>query len=236
MRSLLNEQYAPLTYQIGFLEADFETVSRAYLNWRKALQPELKTFSADESLASALVQLEPLTTPSTKELLISTRSRWTAFFSNGLRSCDPESPIGHLCTLIPCKGVVVHCVRDRSTVTDREALRVYGAVSFTLFSPYATEWLNQERYICAMNDGGKWVFLVQGEPQWFEHPEQYTAREISQRFTPAVLEEYCLALGIRLFDDSFYEGKALISEIPNQLSPGSVAMSLADARRKTLVE
>lgn len=236
MKSLLSGQYAPLTYQIGFLEGSLEQVSGAYLNWRRGLQPDLRTVSTDGPLSSALAQLEPLTTPWTKELLISTHSRWTAFFCNGLLNCDPESPIGHLCSLVPCKGVVVHCVNDRSAVKDREALRVYGAVSFTLFSPHRTEWLNQERSICAMNDAGRWVFLEQGEPQAFEHLQQYRVREVKQRFTAAMLEEYCLALGIRLFDDQFYEGKALIVEIPNQLAPGSPVMSLADARSKSLIE
>jgi len=235
MKPLLREEYVPITHQMGFLEGDFETVVQSYLKWRRTLQPALsfEYFVAD--LPSALSRLDPLTTPWDKELLISTDSGWIAFFCNGLRSCDPESPVGHLCTIIPCRGVVVHSVPDRSDVKDPRALRIYGAVSFTLFAPHETDWLNQERHISAMNDGGEWIFHQQGKRQPFEYPERYEVRKISDRFTPEMLEDYCAALGIRLFAEDFYGGNALLAQIPNQLATGSPVMSLQEAKKYTLI-
>jgi hypothetical protein len=235
MKSLMQERYVPITYQIGFLEGNFEQIARVYLNWRQTLQPAQKFEFIREDLERALERLEPLTTPWEKELLIATKTNWVAFFCNGLRGCDPESPIGHLCTIVPCRGVVVHCVPDRSDVRHPHALRIYGAVSFTLFGPYSTDWLNQERYVCTMNDGGKWAFFNQGQLQPFERPERYKMRRIRDRFTPQMLEEYCAALGIQLFDESFYGGNGLITQIPNQLVPDSPVMSLEEARKYTLI-
>jgi hypothetical protein len=77
-----------------------------------------------------------------------------------------------------------------------------------MFAPHQTTWLNQERAVVAMNDGGSWLFSTDGTPQPFEEPESYKARRIADRFTDDMLERYCKALGIRLFDESFYGMKA----------------------------
>jgi hypothetical protein len=61
------------------------------------------------------------------------------------------------------------------------------------------------------------------------NPEEYWIGLLPRR------REYCAALGIRPFDEDFYSEKALIAEIPNHLTPGSPAMSLAKARELTLL-
>ena len=235
MKSLLDDRFVPLTHQVEFLEADFDKIADVYLSWQASLHGRVSSESLNAPLATALQRLEPLTTPWEKELFIATNSRWVAYFNNGLRVSDPESPIGHLATIVPCRGLVVHSIPDRSSVTHRDALRIYGAVSFTMFVAHPTDWLNQERCICAMNDGGKWVFVDEGEPQAFEDPEKYKARRIRDRFTPEMLEAYCWALDIRVFDENFYDGKTLITKRPNQLTPSSPVMSLEEARRLTLL-
>jgi len=235
MKSLLDDRFVPLTHQIGFLEGNFETIVDVYLRWQRSLHGEVSSDVLNAPLAAALQRLEPLTTPWEKELFIATNSRWVAYFNNGLRVSDPESPIGHLATIVPCRGLVVACAPDRSHVTARDALRIYGAVSFTMLVAHQTDWLNLERAICAMNDGGRWVFLEQGILQAFERPEKYKARRIRDRFSPEMLEEYCAALDIRVFDETFYGGKTLIARRPKQIGPRSPAMSLQEARRLTLL-
>lgn len=234
IKSLLDNQYAPLTYQIGFLEGEFEHICCTYLKWRKHLQSALSYEFINTNLAGGLERLDPLVTPWDRELLICTGSKWVAYFNNGLRVSDPESPIGHLCTIVPCRGVVVHCVPDRSALRLRGALRIYGAVSFALFVPHQADWLNQERYICAMNDGGEWEFLLEGKQQPFEDPKIYKARSIQDRFTPEMLEKYCAALGIVLFDENFYGGRALVNRMPD-LGSQFPRMSLKEARIYTLI-
>jgi hypothetical protein len=228
-----------LTYQVGFLEATLENALEVFLKWQSAIGAEFDRQPRHErlvgSLQQALAHLEPLTTPPTKVLLMETCSRWTAFFDNGLRISDPESPVGHLCTIVPCRGVVVHCAPDRSQTDDRDALRIYGVVSFRMFATHQTSWLNQERAIVARNDGGSWLFSAEGIPQSFEEPENYKAGRISDRFTDEMLERYCKSLGIRLFDDAFYGMKSAIIRTVQQLPPGAPIMSLEDARSHIVV-
>lgn len=239
LKTLLEGRFAPLTYQIGFLEATFEDTLEVFLRWqyeigsRSQRQPQHERLIG--SLPRALARLEPLTTPPTKVLLMETRSRWTAFFDNGLRVSDPESPVGHLCTIVPCKGMVAHCTPDRSKTRGRDALRIYGVVSFRLFTSHKTDWLNQERAIVAMNDGGRWLFSAEGAEQPFEESQKYSARRIADRFTDEMLERYCEALGIKLFEGAFYGTKAAVINTVQILAPGSPIMSLEEARKRTVL-
>jgi hypothetical protein len=234
LKTLLNDEFVPLTHQVGFLEVPLEDTLERLLNWQSQIGAGLNRRPHHERLAGslqqALARLAPLTTPPTKVLLMETRSRWTAFFDNGLRMSDPESPVGHLCTIIPCRGVVVHCAPDRSQTDNRHALRIYGIVSFRLFVPYQTAWLNQERAVVAMNDGGSWFFSANGVEQPFEEPARYGARRIVDRFTDDMLERYCEALGIDLFDEAFYGTEAALINTIQKLAPGSPVMSLDEAR------
>jgi hypothetical protein len=111
------------------------------LNTKATTKSMSYTYNLDGSVATAtypraLEHLQPLTTPPNKALLIETHSRWTAFFDNGLRMSDPESAVGHLYTIVPCKGVVAHCAPDRSETKDPDALRIYGIVSFGMFTTH----------------------------------------------------------------------------------------------------
>lgn len=237
MKTLLNDRFSPLTHQIGFLEATFENTLEVFLKWQSEIGAELGRCPGSEiftgSLEEALLRLEPLTTPPTKVLLIETHTRWTAFFDNGLRVSDPESQVGHLCTIIPCRGVVAHCAPDRSHLEGRDALRIYGIVSFQIFVAHQTQWLNQERAIVAMNDGGTWLFSATGVEQPFEEPEKYKARHIADRFTDEMLARYCDALGIKLFDEAFYTGKTVVIDTIQKLQPGAPVMSLQEAHARS---
>lgn len=234
LKILLNDEFVPLTYQAGFLEATLENTLEAFLKWQSGIGAELGRQPQHQrlvgSLRQALARLEPLTTPPTKVLLMETRSRWTAFFDNGLRVSDPESPVRHLCTIIPCGGVVVHCAPDRSQTGDRDALRIYGIVSFSMFAAHQISCSNRQRAVLAMNDGGSWLFSADGTPQPFEEQQRYKARRIADRFTDVMLEHYCKALGIEFFDEAFYGMKAAIIKTVQRLPPRAPVMSLEDAR------
>jgi len=233
VKALLNDEFAPLTYQVGFLEAPLENTLERFLKWQSEIGAEFDRQPRHErfvgSLQQALARLEPLTTPPTKVLLMETRSQWTAFFDNGLRVSDPESPVGHLCTILPSRGVVVHCTPDRSQARDRDALRIYRIVSFRMFVSHQTSWLNQERAVVAMNDGGLWLSLLM-DTTTSEEPESYKARRIADRLTGEMLDRYCKALGIMVFDDAFYGMKAALINTVQKLPPGAPVMSLEDAR------
>jgi hypothetical protein len=54
------------------------------------------------------------------------------------------------------------------------------------------------------NDISGWQFRATGNPQPFEKSDRYLAEKKAERFTSEMLDEYCHALGIDLFDESFY--------------------------------
>jgi hypothetical protein len=103
-------------------------------------------------------------------------------------------------------------------------------VKFTLFAPEQRDFLNVERSVSVINDVGGWEFNAIGTLQEFEHAEHYTARRIADRLTPEMLEEYCRALGIRLFDEDFYGRAGVITHAYPWFLPRLASMTLAEAR------
>jgi len=55
-------------------------------------------------------------------------------------------------------------------------------------------------------------------------------RRIADRFTDDMLERYCKALGIKLFDDFFFGMKAAVINTVQKLPAGAPVMSLEGAR------
>jgi hypothetical protein len=222
MSALLDNRFAPLTYSIGFLEGDFQQVADETIAWQRSLFTQVEQVATESSLSDALSTLEPLITPPRKRLLLSTTSRWVAYFDNGINGGDPSSFVGYMAQRLKCQGLAVACRADAHS----------SVVRFVLYAPEAREWLNVERSVSAENDYGKWTFKTTGSVQPFEKPERYQARAVKNRFTSEMLEEYCSALGIRLFDDDFYGPAGVLVKIGDPLPPEFVAISLAEAQSR----
>jgi hypothetical protein len=235
MRALLDNQFAPITFTFGFIESPFDRLSEAFAAWQSRLDTEYNTRTEVTRFVApfpqALQRLEPLTTPLDRYLLVETRSAWVAIFSNGLRVNDVSSPVGYLPTLLDCRGLQVSCVPDRSSVAGKDGLRIYGNVSFTLYGPEKTDFINRIRHVSVMNDVSGWEFAAGGQVQPYEQVENYERRKVVERFTPEMLESYCNAIGIELFDSSFYGGSSLLSQ-KNIKRPAlrGLAMSIDEAR------
>jgi hypothetical protein len=60
------------------------------------------------------------------------------------------------------------------------------------------------RSIEATFDGSRWIFSADGPEQWFEATDAYRARRVRDRFTSAMLERYCKALDLEVFDAAAY--------------------------------
>jgi hypothetical protein len=233
MMALLDNTFAPITFHVGFVECVFDDLAQAFTRWRKEIDEKFgtRTESArlSASLPTALFQLQPLTTPLDRYLLIGTRSPWTAVFSNGLRVNDVFSPVSYLPTLLGCRGLEVTSVPDRSTKPAKDGLQVWGAVVFALYGAKKTDWLNRIRHVAVTNDVSGWEFSADGEIQSYEQTENYRKRKIVNRFTVEMLESYCRALGIEVFDANFYGGQCLVSHTETTTPPGP-AMSISEAR------
>jgi hypothetical protein len=236
MQPLFNNKLAPITFSLGFLEAPFQIVIDAYVWWHKELNLTVAINPIVLPLEQALLKLEPLITPHVKRLLLSTQSTWTAYFDNGINGGDPFPPISYLSERLHCRGLAVTCVPHTIVREDKRERGTYGAVQFQLFAPEPRDFLNIERSIVAMDDGGKWIFETMGEVQPFERVEKYKARRIRDRFTPEMLEEYCQALDIRLFDEEFYGHAGVLIERLDQAPERGMTLTLTEARRRLDLE
>jgi hypothetical protein len=233
MGALLNNEFAPVTFSWGFVKAPFPVYSEALVSWWKKLAIDFETATFNEELRCAFGRLEPLQSPQNRYLILETKSPWTAIFSNGLRTADVTSAVGHLCRVLDTFGLEISCIPDRSRLeSEREALRIYGSVRFTLSGPIKTDSLNRVRHVSAMNDGGKWVFDAEGEEQPYEQPNKYAARKIADRFTLEMLESYCSALQINLFDSNFYGPKGLLVHQLSKFPHTSPQMSISEANAR----
>lgn len=232
-KALLDHKFAPTTFHVGFVECPFDEFAQTFTRWRKEIDEKCgtrtETSRSNASLSDALLKLEPLTTPLDRYLLIETRSVWTAVFSNGLRVNDVFSPVSYVPTLLGCRGLEVTSIPDRSDRSAKDGLQIYGAVVFGLYGPEKTDWLNRIRRVAVTNDVTGWEFSADGKIQPYESADNYRKRNAVDRFTVEMLESYCAALGIELFEASFYGGQCLLSHAQTTSPPGPM-MSISEAR------
>lgn len=220
---LLDDRLAPITREIGFVDAGWQTVVETFLTWTRPIFArggiDLKVSEVRGDLATLLQLLPPLTAGElTRHLLVPTTSPWTALFNNGLGGSDVSSEVVSLSGFLRCRALRALAVSN--TIRDSERRGRYGAVGLELYGPEVDVLRLQRqspdgeeivlttgtlaRAIVAMNDGGRWRYALEGEPLPFEQPEHYTARRIKDRFTLAMLRDYLAALGIRAFNADFY--------------------------------
>jgi hypothetical protein len=202
---LLDDRWAPVTSEMGFLEARAEYAARAFAAWQAGLLASdgvtVEVRPVTGSLEQVLASLLPLTDSETQRyLFIPTRSPWTGYVENGYRGTDASSAMGYMAETLGCRGMRVVAVPH----TYRKGKGRYGAVMLTVYGPHRTHWLNYLRVVSASNDGGPWVFDQSGEPFPFEKLERYQARRVRDRFTFDMLKEYLHHLGLSPFEEDFY--------------------------------
>ena len=235
---LLDDRWAPITSEMGFLEIDTEHAARAYAAWQgRLLKPRgiaVDVRPVSGSLEQTLSALLPLTTPETRRhLFVPTRSPWTAYVENGWSGTDAASSMSYMARTVGCRGMRVVAVPH----TYRNGEGRYGAVMLEVYGPHQTDWLNYVRALGASNDGGRWVFDQTGEPFPFEKLEQYQARRVRDRFTFDMLKEYLRHLGLSPFEEDFYlpqGAPAWLVEKSGTFVPAQTEYTLAQARERFL--
>ena len=232
MKHLLANTLAPLTFSWGFLEAPVDAVTGAYVRWQRIILHSVKVGRIDMPLAAALRQLEPLDLGSQRVLFLGTQGRWTACFDNGARGGNPSTFVGELSQRLKVRGIACTCIPNTLTRRDVGKPGTWGAVKFTQFAPEKREFLNIDRSVSVANDVHGWKFHSMGQVQDFEQVDRYTASRIADRLTAEMLERYCQALGIDLFDEGFYRGPGVVTHARPWFLPRLATMSLADARRQ----
>lgn len=235
---LLNNQYAPITSEIEFIECDMKTAIAAYLHWQEPIQATLGVRLKEREVAgdfpSKLESLLPLSSVLNQRVLFApTTSRWTAYFGNGWRGNDP-SAISYLCQEIGCRAIralhVPHTLR-KTPIGERGR---YGATIFEVYSdrPCNDSALNIMRSIYAVNDGGSWKFGAHGKQFDFEDVSCYNATRKRDRFTPAMLDNYLQKFDIDFFSSAFYESESPACLISKDRPPpvGMREYTLQEAR------
>lgn len=165
---LLDNQYAPITSSIGFLEMGYKRAVDEFAAWQRELSkpgrplvpPDLfegtvtRTFgrvveapgftirSSDVAgpLAHALETLAPLTiAPRRRFLLVPTRSAWTAYFDNYLNGTDASGPIGHLTLKCKCSGLLIDATPDTMGTKSLYDKTRRGVYGASIFELYGPE-------------------------------------------------------------------------------------------------
>lgn len=228
MNLLLNDSYAPITSEIGFIKCPASTVVKAFVEWQskiyadseRRLKIESSQFYGD--LSQALDKLLPITSPERqRQLFIQTAGDWTAYFDNGKLGTDSAPVVSTLCRKLGCEGV--RAAHIPHTLDEEEGTKKgqYGATIFEIYGPQQTDFLNIVRSVCLGYDGGRWSFSATGTEQSFESVDVYKSKLMKDRFTPEMLNSYLQAMGINMFDASYYEsndGCYLVEKIGATLS------------------
>jgi hypothetical protein len=231
---LLNDRWAPVTSEMGFLEADAEHAARAFAAWQGGLLAprgiSVEVHPVAGPLEQALSTLLPLTSPEPRRhLFMPTRTAWTAYVENARWGTDAMSAMRYMTRTLGCRSLRVVAVPH----TFRENKGRYGAMALAMYGPHQVH--NYVRAVSALNDGGRWVFDQSGEPFPFEKLEQYQERRVRDRFTFDMLKEYLRHLGLSPFEEDFYlpqGAPAWLVEKTGPVAPTHKEYTLAQAREE----
>ena len=231
MRTLLSERFAPTTSSMGFLRLEFDRAVRALADWRSELHEAVSVSELSVGFPEALLTLEPLVGGARpRELLVEASGGWTAYFDCLLRGTDAVSAIGYLTRRVGCYGLAVRTVPHTLGLKGTKHGR-YGSVQFEMFGPDLLKFLNYVRTIEVTHDGSRWVFGADGEEQPFEETRAYEARRVRDRFTSEMLERYCQALGLDVFDPAAYGPRAVLVTSQVEIPPDGHVMTFDQVQR-----
>jgi hypothetical protein len=213
----------PVGWAVGFVQRPLDDVLRAMRAWRDHRPKQRKLDRVP--IVDQLAQLPPLQQPPHRELVVGTRSDWTAYFDNSILGGDPVSWVGHLSRELNCQGVIaIHIPIGQYP---------YPATQFELLGPAGEKPLRYIRTVSAgIYDEGRWRFDAWGPEQSFEEPAAYSSRLIRERLTRDMLLRYLAAFRIAADDPSFY-GDGVLFERRAWRRPRS--MTLEEARREFIL-
>lgn len=229
MRALLEDRFAPITSSIGFVELGLDEVAAGLEQWRRRLYPRVEVVRPTGGFPEVLRRLEPLITGSRPRELLVAIGRWTAYFDCHLLGTDTQPVISYLCRELHCRGLTTKAIAH-TAMTSTIASGRTGIVQFELLGPAPSTFLNFIRGVTVAYDR-KWMFSAAGPVQPFEEPDAYAARRIRDRFTSEMLERYCLALGVDIFNGAAYGPDSVLIKSQVAMAKDYLSKSLAEAQQ-----
>jgi hypothetical protein len=229
MNLLLDDAFAPITSEFGFVETDLETLADWWMDRQESIQRtqgvSFRCVNADGPLAQQLSRLLPLTSVERRRwLLIPTGSGWTAVFDNGWRGGDAAG-LSLSAKKLGCRAVRVVAVPDGGGQC--------GARIFELYGPAETDFLNYQRTISVANDGGRWRLDRGGTPLPAEDSSWFASRMVKDRFRVEHLAALLGTFGLDAFNESFYRPIGKLIEKHGPPVKGSVEYDLAAAKSRS---
>ena len=208
----------PVTSDFGLVAASLPATVDAYVQWQAAIGHTFAVHELTDGLATSLETLAPLSVTFRRTLFVPTTAAWTAFFRSGIQGSDPAGPMPVLSEILG-----VQTMRICST----EPTAAYPAVCWEVFAPRTAggDRHYHRRSICAMNDGGRWVFLSVGAPFPFEDVALYSVRRKRDRFNHATLASYLSHFQLHPFEEAFYtSGSTEPSVLLDTRAPDPIAV------------
>ena len=196
----------------GFIRASLEDVARTAMAWRTELKFAPQRVDLQGGLRENAQRLLPLAySPVFRDLFIATRGgTWTAYTNALLPSGDIDGPvivIGQYRLHVPTMQVTaIPFQREPGSVAGR-----LGSMQFAFTSADS----NKSRSVALVEgetSSSRYHFEEWGPVQPWEEPDRYRARRKRDRIDPALLDQYCRAIGIDPFDLDFYCGPSVLIE------------------------
>lgn len=222
----------PITFAWAFVEAPIGEVLDQLCT---PVDRSARVQSVDGTLEDRLRDLQPLSIPSRRRLLVETETGWTASFDNGAKGGEPAPFASRMSAALGVRSVAITNIPQtfRRSPPGSPHRGVHGAVRLDLFVARQTEWLNIERAVGVVNDG-RWTFVDVGRVQPFEETNRYATARVRDRFDAKLLEGYAQHFGLDPFRPSFYGSRSLL--IDEDGSAPSVQLNLLEARIQLGIE
>ncbi len=163
--NLLFDGEIAITGDYIFAEAPVEMVAKTLVPVSEgATGYPMTALNVNGRLRELLVNHLPLKNhgPADSHLIVPTKSKWCAVFSNTL---NPPSP-RWATTRLNCRGLRIVAIENTISKDGKS-----GRLGGTFFELYDSKSL--VRSIICYNDCGKWTFLSKGDVQTFETPTSY---------------------------------------------------------------
>jgi len=223
-------KYQPVTWDIGVIEALPDAVVEVV--WHRYIPRDRLDgiYRKKLSIDKGLVLLEPLGAL-TKFLLFETIDKRTVLFSNFLMGAV-DLPTWNVSDDLGVSAYYVCNVPNTISKDQRSGACGARILEYrTIETPF-----NQEPKfgIHLINDAGHWCFYRFGEKLPFENKKTYKSYRKTDRFTVDMLVDYCRALGIPVYDKSYYSDKCILVE--KKLKLGENGLSYEKARVKLRIE